>query len=112
MAQQTQTQEMSYAQALNEAKGVIIQQSARIKGDLEKVKSAQLTGGKTALTLTAAVPAALAIGFLLLVFYFRARGGFSTRPRVRLSYFGTTPRQPYRILTDFADFLMSSQACP
>jgi hypothetical protein len=33
--QQSQTQEMSYAQALNEAKGVIIQQSARIKGDLE-----------------------------------------------------------------------------
>jgi chromosome segregation ATPase len=41
--QQTQTQEMSYAQALNEAKGVIIQQSARIKGDLEKIKTQQQT---------------------------------------------------------------------
>jgi chromosome segregation ATPase len=41
--QQQQTQEMSYAQALNEAKGVIIQQSARIKGDLEKIKNQQQT---------------------------------------------------------------------
>ncbi len=41
MAQQQQ--EMSYAQALNEAKQVIIQQSARIKGDLEKIKGQQQT---------------------------------------------------------------------
>src|SRR5688572_21817217 len=40
MAQQ---QEMSYAQALNEAKQVIIQQSSRIKGDLEKIKGQQQT---------------------------------------------------------------------
>jgi chromosome segregation ATPase len=38
-----QTQEMSYAQALNEAKGVIIQQSGRIKSDLEKIKNQQQT---------------------------------------------------------------------
>ena len=42
MAQQ-QTQEMSYAQALNEAKQVIIQQSSRIKGDMEKIKGQQQT---------------------------------------------------------------------
>ena len=36
-------QEMSYAQALNEAKQVIIQQSSRIKGDLEKIKNQQQT---------------------------------------------------------------------
>ena len=36
-------QEMSYAQALNEAKQVIIQQSTRIKGDLEKIKNQQQT---------------------------------------------------------------------
>jgi hypothetical protein len=36
-------QEMSYAQALNEAKQVIIQQSSRIKGDLEKIKGQQQT---------------------------------------------------------------------
>ena len=36
-------QEMSYAQALNEARQVIIQQSARIKGDMEKIKGQQQT---------------------------------------------------------------------
>ena len=36
-------QEMSYAQALNEAKQVIIQQSSRIKGDMEKIKGQQQT---------------------------------------------------------------------
>ena len=41
MAQQQQ--EMSYAQALNEAKQVIIQQSSRIKADYEKVKNQQQT---------------------------------------------------------------------
>ena len=52
MAQQQQ--EMSYAQALNEAKGVIIQQSARIKGDLEKVKSQQQTIVEQAARITEA----------------------------------------------------------
>ena len=36
-------QEMSYAQALNEARQVIIQQSSRIKGDIEKIKGQQQT---------------------------------------------------------------------
>jgi len=35
--------ELSFAQALNEAKQVIIQQSNRIKADLEKIKSQQQT---------------------------------------------------------------------
>jgi len=34
---------MSYAQALNEARQVIIQQSTRIKGDMEKIKGQQQT---------------------------------------------------------------------
>jgi chromosome segregation ATPase len=41
--QQQQHQEMSYAQALNEAKQIIIQQSARLKGDFEKIKNQQQT---------------------------------------------------------------------
>ena len=41
--EEQQQQEMSYAQALNEARQVIIQQSSRIKGDLEKVKGQQQT---------------------------------------------------------------------
>ena len=36
-------QEMSYAQALNEAKQVIIQQSTRIKADFDKIKGQQQT---------------------------------------------------------------------
>ena len=36
-------QEMSYAQALNEAKQVIIQQSARLKSDFEKIRNQQQT---------------------------------------------------------------------
>ena len=36
-------QEMSYAQALNEAKQIIIQQSARLKGDFEKMRNQQQT---------------------------------------------------------------------
>ena len=44
--------------------------------DYPKVKEAQLYGGKTALTWTAAVPAMMAVGFLLLIIYFRARGGY------------------------------------
>ena len=36
-------QDMSFAQALTEAKQIIVQQSARIKADLEKIKSLQDT---------------------------------------------------------------------
>jgi chromosome segregation ATPase len=54
MTMAQQTQEMSYAQALNEAKGVIIQQSARIKGDLEKCKSQQQTIVEQAARITEA----------------------------------------------------------
>jgi MFS family permease len=44
--------------------------------DFPKVKEAQLVGGKQALTWTAWVPAAMALGYLLLILYFRARGGY------------------------------------
>jgi MFS family permease len=44
--------------------------------DFKIVKAAQAYGGKQALTWTAAVPAALTVGFLLLVIYFRAKGGY------------------------------------
>jgi predicted RNase H-like nuclease (RuvC/YqgF family) len=36
-------QEMSFAQALNEARQIIVQQSNRIKGDLERIKALQET---------------------------------------------------------------------
>jgi len=44
--------------------------------DYPRVKEARLYGGKTALTWTAAVPALMALGYLLFIFYFRARGGY------------------------------------
>lgn len=44
--------------------------------DKDKVEEARLYGAKTALLYTAFVPAALAIGFLLLIIYFVATGGY------------------------------------
>jgi MFS family permease len=44
--------------------------------DFPRIKEVQLIGGKTALTWTAAIPAAMALGFLLLIVYFRAVGGY------------------------------------
>lgn len=44
--------------------------------DEPKVESAVLTGGKDALLYTALVPAAMAVGYLLLILYFLARGGY------------------------------------
>jgi MFS family permease len=44
--------------------------------DSPAISAARLHGGKQALTWTAYVPAAMAVGYLLLVFYFLARGGY------------------------------------
>jgi hypothetical protein len=44
--------------------------------DAEVIEPARLYGGKQALAWTAAVPAALAVGYLLLLLYFRAVGGY------------------------------------
>jgi MFS family permease len=45
-------------------------------GDLPVIEGARLYGGKQALTWTAYVPAAMAVGYLLLVLYFLIRGGY------------------------------------
>jgi hypothetical protein len=44
--------------------------------DKEPVTEAELNGGKKALTWTAAVPAVMAVCYLLLLLYFRLRGGY------------------------------------
>ncbi|HEY1859067.1 MAG TPA: MFS transporter, partial [Gemmataceae bacterium] len=44
--------------------------------DYPVIQNARLVGGKQALAWTAVVPAALAIGYLLLLLYFRAIGGY------------------------------------
>ena len=42
----------------------------------EQVVSANIYGGRRALQITAAIPAAMAVCYLLLVFYFMAKGGY------------------------------------
>ncbi len=47
--------------------------------DRGPVKDAQLHGGKMALSWTAAVPACMAIGYLILILYFWSRGGYQAQ---------------------------------
>jgi MFS family permease len=44
--------------------------------DKPRVEEANIVGGKSALAVTALVPAALAVGFLILILYFAATGGY------------------------------------
>jgi MFS family permease len=44
--------------------------------DKEIVKAADIYGGRSALKVTSAIPVAMAAGFLFLVFYFVAKGGY------------------------------------
>src|SRR5262249_13111868 len=44
--------------------------------DREPVETAVIYGGQMALRETAYVPAAMAVGYLILVLYFRAKGGY------------------------------------
>jgi MFS family permease len=47
--------------------------------DKPRVAEARLYGGKMALTWTAAVPATMAVGYLLLILYFRLIGGYQAK---------------------------------
>ena len=47
-----------------------------IDDDYPAIQAADLKGGRRALTLTAAVPAGMAVGFLILLIYFAATGGY------------------------------------
>ncbi len=47
--------------------------------DERPVKDAQLHGGKMALSWTAAVPACMALGYLILIVYFWRRGGYEAQ---------------------------------
>jgi hypothetical protein len=44
--------------------------------DYPKIQDARLVGGKTAMTWTAAIPAIMALGFLILIGYFMTTGGY------------------------------------
>jgi MFS family permease len=50
--------------------------SATASTDKVAVNSANLHGGKTALTLTSYVPLAMAVMYLLLILYFKSKGGY------------------------------------
>ena len=45
--------------------------------DKPKVKESQIFGGQQALIKTATVPAIMFVGYLLLVLYFRSKGGYT-----------------------------------
>jgi MFS family permease len=47
-----------------------------LKEDKKPVEEATLDGGQMALLCTAAVPATMAVGYLILILYFRIRGGY------------------------------------
>ena len=47
-----------------------------LEADKAPVLDAGVYGGRQALRWTAAIPAAMAVGYLLLVLYFRMRGGY------------------------------------
>jgi MFS family permease len=47
--------------------------------DKKSVEEARLYGGQMAMRYTAAVPAAMALGYLLLILYFRAKGGYTAQ---------------------------------
>jgi hypothetical protein len=51
---------------------------ANAKTDLKPVNEARIAGGRAALKLTAYVPAAMFVGYLILVLYFAAKGGYTT----------------------------------
>jgi hypothetical protein len=44
--------------------------------DKPNIKTAEIYGGQRALVLTAAVPAFMFFGYLILVLYFRSQGGY------------------------------------
>jgi hypothetical protein len=51
-------------------------EAPHVEADQKPVGEATVYGGKRALQITAAVPVAMAIGYLLIVFYFVAKGGY------------------------------------
>jgi len=57
-------------------KGDIDKLLVEIEGDYPAIQAADLKGGRRALTMTAAVPAGMAVGFLILLIYFAATGGY------------------------------------
>jgi MFS family permease len=61
--------------------------------DKDPVKAADLDGGRMALLLTAAVPATMALLYMLLILWFRLQGGYTKE----VVHAGLTPIEPYAV---------------
>ncbi|MBS0265762.1 MAG: MFS transporter [Planctomycetes bacterium] len=59
-----------------QAKGESIETDEHLTDSEKQIIEANLQGGRQALMVTAAVPAIMAVGYLFLVLYFRAKGGY------------------------------------
>lgn len=57
--------------------GAVLKEEAKERTEAEsEVAEAALFGGRMALKITALIPATMAVLYLFLIFYFRARGGY------------------------------------
>jgi MFS family permease len=61
---------------IKKAKGEPITDADALTDSEKMLIAANLDGGRRALVATAAVPAAMAVGYLILVIYFRSKGGY------------------------------------
>ncbi len=61
---------------IKKAKGESITDADHLTTSEEQIIEANLYGGRRALMVTAAVPAIMAVGYLILVLYFRSKGGY------------------------------------
>jgi hypothetical protein len=55
---------------------VLAKPEAQLTAPEKSVRSAVIHGGRMSLKWTALVPALMALGYLLLILYFKARGGY------------------------------------
>ena len=62
--------------ALDGKRVVPLMEKAELTSDEKQVREAVIYGGRMSLKWTALVPAMMAVGYLLLIIYFRARGGY------------------------------------
>ena len=65
-----------------------------LTADEEKVADASIYGGRMALKWTALVPATMAVGYLLLILYFAARGGYKAVELDRAGHEHEVPHEP------------------
>ena len=70
----TSTDSIAGAETIDDATKKLLADNAQ--NDVESVKDAFLFGSRTALRLTAFIPGAMAVGFLILLIYYKSTGGY------------------------------------